>query len=687
MPEDVRKALSEIKEIIDIVRVDKIIAVLLAAVLISGTAAAQKYAYQVGVSSKDVNLDLLDLPGSTPLEDVLAMLPEFLGNSDLSLAFGQYDVQIEGISVDVAANAVLKHMHLSDLKSISISESPSASQQKNSSGGVINLKLNDVPDGFSGRASVNVSSRADYQPSAMLNYHKDKLTVRSWLMLDLARPGMQNEYRTLETMHGTIYAIDTTGTRSTSQMARIYADFNPTSQDAFQFRVWESTSSSDNYKYMRMLPTGENDAGGSSANETRTLSATAAYTHKFHNGHKFNTEWGYLYMPQYGLDQRRNTLNVSGDPSRSVQTLSRQHQVDGKISYSLPLVKSGDEVRLEMKAGANMTVKSIANEFTENSRLAGGLRMPSQIDGDFRMSYPESSFFVSPYIELGGGWPKLQYKANLKFQHLKTTSTPQGVPDDVYAFSNDLTGNFNIAWQMAPHHHLRLVMDRSIIRPSNWQMIPVLVYRPDKSGLVLGNPDLLSSKLNSVNLNYITDMKVKKSNMFVNVSAGLIYAEGLITPVHDVMALSSLMPYVTYENQGSSDIFKANILFCLTNGPLMLTFSSNFFDKLQKVNDGKDMNMYYNLSLGSVYRISDKWSLSAEMTYNNPVSTPAISYSPAFNGHMRISKVWNRLESYIVVVNVLHKTRCEVTTSPDLTTYRYYDLYPSSLFIGLSYHF
>lgn len=663
------------------------ITILSALILLSGTVSAQKYAYEVSVSSKDINLGLLDLPGSTPLEDVLAFLPELLSNSDLSLSFGQYDIQIEGISVDCAANSIVKHMHLSDLKSISISESPSASQQKNSSGGVINLKLNDVPEGFSGRASMNLSTLSEYQPSAMLNYHKDKLTVRSWFMLDLDTPGPRNEYRTMDTDHGTLYAIDTVGTRSTSQMARIYADYSPTDKDDLQLRVWESTSSANDYKYMRMQQGGDNDAGGSSANETRTMSATAAYTHKFKNGHKFNAEVGHLYQPQYGNDQRRNTLNVSGNPSRMIETLSYTHQTDGKISYSLPLIKSADQVRMEMKAGSNITVKSIKNKFTENTSLAGALRMPSQIDGDIVMVFPESSVFFSPFIELGGGWEKFKYKANIKFQHLRTTSMHQNAGEDISTFSQDVTGNISLGWQMAPHHHLRLVMDRSIIRPSNWQMIPVLLYRPDKGNYVMGNPELLSSKLNSVNLNYVTDMKARNTNIFVNASAGLIYTEGLITPVHEMIALDALLPYVTYENSGSSNILKANLLCCLTNGPLMVTLSSSFFDKLQKVSGSKDSNIYYNFCLGSVYRITDKWALSAEMTYNKPVSSPTVEYTPAFNGHLRISKVWDKLEAYAVVANVIHKPRREITRSTGLTTYRYYDLYPSSVFLGFSYHF
>ncbi len=655
--------------------------------LVGGTASAQKYAYQVGVSSKDINLGMLNLPGSTPLEDVLALLPEFLNNSDLSLSFGEYDIQIEGISVDCAANSIIRNMHLSDIKSISISESPSASQQKNSSGGVVNLKLNDAPEGFSGRASVNLSTSSLYQPSAILNYQKDKFTVRSWFMFDLYTPGSQNEYRTMVTDRGNIYAIDTTGTRTTSQMARIYVDYTPTDKDEFQFRVWESTSSADNYKYMQMIPSGENDAGGSSANETRTVSATAAYTRRFAGNHNLNAELGYLYMPQYGKDLRRNTLNVLGDPSKDVQTLSRTNQFDGRLAYSFPLVKSGDDVRLEVKTGSNLTLKSITNEFAEKSSLAGALRIPSQVDGDYVMRYPESSLFLSPFVELGGGWPKLQYKANIKFQHLRTTSVHQAGANEISTYSNDLTGNLSVAWQMAPHQHLRLTLDESVLRPSNWQMIPVLVYRPDKSSYVMGNPDLLSSKLSSVNLNYVTDFHVKGSNMFINASLGLIHTEGLISLVHDFVDIGFLLPYISYENSGDSDIMKANLLFCLNNGPLMLTFSSNFFDKLQRVEEKKDYNMYYNFSLGSLYRITDKWTLAGELVYNGPVFRPTVEHSPSFKGCLRISKVWDKLESFLEVANILHKSRWEITKSTELTTYRYYDLFPSSMLLGFSYHF
>lgn len=656
--------------------------------LFEGTSFAQKYVYQVSATSKKINVEMLGLPGSTPLEDVMAFLPEFLSNADISYSFGQYDIMIEGISVDGAANSVIKHMHLSDLKSISISESPSASQQKNSSGGIINLELNDVPEGLSGRASLNMSTASEYQPSATLNYHSDKLTIRSWFTYDLLAAGAQNEFRTMNTDHGTLYAIDTTLSRGLSQMARIYADYSPTKDDDFKFRVWESTSSTDNFKNMKMIPTGENDAGGSNVSESKTLSATSAYTHRFTAGRSLDAELDYTYQPQYGNDKRRNTLNVYGDPSRAVQTLIRTHQIDGKVAYSQPLIESWGQTLLKMKVGTNITVKSIKNRLTEKINFAGVLGIPSQVDGDVVTEYPESSVFFSPFIELGGTWEDFEYKANIKFQHLRTTTTPQNSSEDkVHTFTTDLTGNLNLGWQMAPHHHLRLVLDRSIIRPSNWQMLPLLIYRPDKQSYVIGNPDLISSKLNSVNLNYVTDFKAGDNNIVINTSLGLINTEGMISPVYGVTALNALLPYITYENSGKSNILKASLLCCLTNGPLMVTFSSNLFDKIQKMEDKKDYNKYYNFSLGSLYKITDEWSLSASLVYNGPVSRPTVEYNPAFHGNLRISKVWDRLEGYVVVANILHKSRQEVTMSNSLTTYRNYDLFPSSVALGFSYLF
>lgn len=653
-------------------------AILLSMLLCAGTATAQKYAYEVTVGSRNINVDLLDLPGSTPLLDVLSFLPEFIDNADLIQALGQYDIMVEGISVDCAANSVLKHLHLSDLKSISISESPSASQQKNSSGGVINLTLKDVEDGFSGRASLDLSSLSEIQPSAMLNYHKDKLTVRSWLMFDSYTPAAQNEYRTITTGSGSIYAIDTVGLKRYSQMARIYADYAASAKDNFQFRVWESTSSSDTYKYMKMIPTGESDAGGSNSSDANTFSATAAYSHSFSKGQDFSAEVDYVSMPSYGNDLRRNPLNINGDPGRKVESLSHASQIDGMISFGFPVIKSGDETRLQMRIGSNISLKDGEDVYTEkvnlDARNVNGI--PSQIEGDVQTTFLESSVFVSPYIELGGGWTNLKYKANIKYQYFKD-----------YVDANDVTGNFSLGWQMAPHHHLRFVYDRSVIRPSSWKTVPFLIYRPDQASYIMGNVELLSSKLNSFDFNYVTDFEMKKSTFFVNASLGLIHADGLVNTVHDFININSLVPYVTYENSGTSDILKANILCCFRSGPLMLTFSSNYFDKLQTVKEAKDHNAYYNLCFGSVYKITDKWTMSAEMNYNRPVSRPTVVYSPAFNGNLRVSKVWDKLESYIAVTDILHKPRREVTKSTDLTTYRYYDLYETSVILGLSYRF
>lgn len=669
-------------------RVHRSIILILCAILLSaGTASAQKYMYEVSITDKSINLNLLNLPGSTPLEDVLAMLPEFLA-PDLSLAFGQYDIQIEGISVDCAANSIIKNMHLSDLKSITISENPSASQQKNSSGGVIDLKLNDVPDGLNGRVSMNLSSTAEYQPSAIINFHKDKLTVRSWLMFDQYSPRTQHEYRTLDSEHGVFYAIDTTRSRNTSQMVRIYADYAAGANDDFQFRVWESTGSSVDRKFMQMLPYGLSDAGGSSASKANNLAVNTTYTHRTAHGDTLKLKFGHLYMPQYGNDKRRNTLNVDGEPSRTVQTLSHTHQTDAELSYAFPLIKSGDMTRMVVKAGSNLTLISANNEYTEEVSLSRLLAIPSHIDGDIQTSYPESSLFVSPYLEIDGIWKKFRYKVNLKYQHLRNTAFQQdGGADDIYTHRNELTGNLNFAWQMTPHQHLRLVLDRSIIQPSSWQMLPILFYRPDMGSYVMGSTDLSSSSLNSINLNYVTDQQVRNSNILVNAALGLIHADGLISPVHNVYVKDSQIPYISYENSGTSNILKANLLCCLRNGPLMLTFSSSVFDKLQWAKGQEDYKVYYNLSAGAVYSINGQWTLAGEMTFNKPVSSQTVLFSPVLNGALRVSKAWKKLESFIAVTNIMHNSRREVTISPELTTYRYYDIYPSSLTLGMSYHF
>lgn len=669
-------------------RVHRAFILILCAILLSaGTVSAQKYAYEVGITDKDINLNLLNLPGSTPLVDVLALLPEFLA-PDLSLAFGQYDIQIEDISVDCAANSIIKNMHLSDLKSITISENPPASQQKNSSGGVINLQLNDVPDGLNGRVSLNLSSSSEYQPSAIINYHKNKLTVRSWLMFDQYTPQQQHEYRTLDSEHGTFYAIDTTRSNRSSQMVRIYADYAATANDDFQFRVWESTGSTINHNYMQVLPYGLNDAGGSSTSKANNLAVNATYTHRTTKGDTLKIEFGHLYMPQYGKDMRRNTLNVDGDPSRTVQTLFKTHQTNAELYYTFPLIKSGDKTRMVMKAGSNMTAISASNEYTEEIRLSGLLTIPSHIDGDIRTSYPESSLFVSPYIEIDGIWEKFRYKANIKYQYLKNTAFQQnGVADDLYVYTKDFTGNLNFGWQMTPHQHLRFVLDRSIIQPSSWQMMPIVFYRPDMGCYVMGSTGLRSSKLHSINFNYVTDQQIRNSNILVNAALGVIHAEDLITSVHKVYVRNAHLPYISYENSGTSNILKANLLCCLRNGPLMLTFSTSVFDKLQWVKGQEDNKVYYNLSAGAVYSINSQWTLAGEMTFNRPVSSQTVIYSPVLNGTIRVSKAWKKLESFIAVANIMHNTRREVTITPELTTYRYYDIYPSSLTLGMSYHF
>lgn len=668
--------------------INKFAAIATAILLLEGAAFAQeKYVYLVDVSDKTLNVGDLDLPGSTPLIDIIALIPELLKNADQTVGSVQYDILVEGISVDCAANSVLNHMHLSDIKSISVSESPAASQQKNGSGGVIDISLNDAPEGFSGRASVNAATSSDFRESAMLNFRKDKLTIRSWLMLDTSTPGFRHEYRTLSTDHGAVYCIDTTRTRSYYQMGRLYADYNPSSKDTFKFRFWESSQSSDNIKYMQMVPTGENDAGGSNKSRSATVSATLSYTHDFSQGHSISAQFDYLYLPEYGVDERRNPFNIDAEPSRKVETLTHGHNWLGALSYKVPLIVKDGKNLLNFKTGVNLTAKSAENEYSEKVNFASLMLIPSNLSGDIVTRLPERSLYISPYIEFGGGGDKLKYKASARYQHYESTTDPGGGDKTRTTFKNDITGNLSVGWQMTPHQHLRLILDHGIIRPSNWQMYPLLVYRPDKSCYIIGNPELHSSTLNSINLNYITDFQIRNSNFVVNGSAGLIHADGLLSSTYGTKNVGMLLPYMSYENSGTSNILKADFLCSLINGPLTLSLAANFFDKLQKTDADRDYRIYYNCAFGSSYRITPDWTLFAELMYNSPVLMPTIESGSCLYGNLRVSKTWERLEAFAVVTNILHKARWEVAKSAVITTYRYYDLYPSSIILGFSYLF
>lgn len=674
-------------------RISKIIATLSAAIVCSMgigggrvAHAQQEYTYQVSVAEETVNVAGLDLPGSTPLIDVLALVPELLKNADQTVSAGQYDILVEGISVDCAANSVVSHLHLSDVKSISISDSPTASQQRNGSGGVINISLINVPEGWSGRASMVASSAANFHESAMVNFRKDKLTVRSWLMADTSVPGFKNEFRTLDTDHGEIYRVDTVRNRSNYQMGRLFADYNPTSRDALKFRFWESTLRSDNIKHMQAVPTGESDAGGDSESMSTTVSATLAYAHSFAKGATLNAEIDYSYQPEYGMETRRNALKLDGEPMRKVESLVHGHNWTGLLAFGTPLVKSGDKVLLEFKTGLNVTAKSAANEYSEKVNLASPLVMPSSLDGNVVTNLSDRSLYASPYMEFGGGAAKLKYKASVRYQRYRSNMKTEGSEAEK-SVQNDVTCNLSLGWQLAEHHLLRLVFDRGIIRPSNWQLYPLCVYRPDKNGLIIGNPDLVSSVLNSANINYVTDFRKGGSTYLINGSLGLVHTEGLINAIHGVINSGSLLPYTSYTNEGSSNILKADLMFSFKNGPLMLTFASNFYDKLQNVEEEKDYRMYYNCSFSSTYRIGSDWTLFGELIFNSPIKMPTIGYNSYLNGDLRISKTWTRLEAYAAVTDILHKSRREVTKNSVMTSYRYYDLNASSVVLGLSYKF
>lgn len=664
----------------------RVIAVIAATFILEGALSAQQqYTYQADVTEKTVTVEGLDFPGTTPLLDVLSLIPEYLGNSNSTVSTGQYDILIEGISVNSAASSVLSHLQLSDVKAISISDSPTASQQRNGSGGVINISLIDVPEGLSGRTSVHAISSGRATESAMVNYRKEKFTVRSWILVDNSFPGYKNEFRTLETDHGTVTRTDTTRARSNFQMCRIMADYNPTSKDAVRFRFWESSQGTENVKLMKMIPSGESDSGGRNKSNSASVSTTLAYSHSFTKDISFSAQADYSYGPGYSRDERRNPFNIKGDPAKIVETLNRGHNWNGSLSFGMPVIKSEDNVIMNFRTGANLTARKSDNEYSEKFYLAA-LMLPSSLDGDVVTEQPWRSLYLSPYIELGGGWPKLKYSASLRYQNMRNTTGGGNVGKKETTENRDLTYNFSLNWQL-PHQNLRLIFDRGIIRPSDWQMNPMLIYRPDQDSYIIGNPDLVSSKLNSVNLNYIANVRKGERAFIFNSSLGFVHADALINSTSGITETGVPIAYTSFENSGLSNILKADMLCSYDNGPMTVSLASNFYHKLQKVNDDRSSRTYYNVAFGLSRRFRHDWTACTELVFNSPIKTQSFEFSPCVFGNFNLSKSWKRVEVFAGVSGLLQKHLTEVTISDDLTTDREYGQKSTSVFLGFSFRF
>jgi len=640
-------------------------------------AQSSEYVIEIQPGKKVLNVQNLDLPSVTCLGDLLDIFPELLArDGDSKLA--NYDVQVNDFSLGGSKETVLKYLKLSDIKSIEVSANPSTSQQKNGQGGLVKVKLKDTEEGFSGKVMAVASTAVDIAPSVTLNYKKGPWTISSSAVFEYYHPQDNISRRETVFTDRRTYQSDTSRRRDAYEFISLDVKYNPTSRDSFHLWGWEDCSGGKGNVFSDVVTNSVRAPLSSEENDKQFGYYVAlSYAHTFPQS-KLETEWTVSGSPE-----KYQLLKYRGDAPTSLNfwrcdTGKRGTNLTGLLKYKYSLVPVGEKNKADWIVGANVRYNpaSLSYDFEKN-----GLVSQSDYHQGVTMNSNTSFLYLSPYIETDNAFGHWFFKGGVRFQHYSNLIDVKEVEYSSFSLSeNYVTAFLNAGYQIAPHHHLSMILDRSIQRPSNASQYPYEIYDPSVEYFVVGNPNLKPLSIHSATLNYITDFKRGDNSFTFDVELKYINTNNLIQKEKGPEVIA-------YKNDGSSDIAALNFQFLYLYRTFSLAFTSNVFENFTDISEVKDHYMYYNLSVVPSLRFNDGWAVSAKFTYNSNIYTKTTRLSDYIYAETRFSKTWGKWTAYMELLDNFHKVAEDRFYGKAISEALYYNLYRPSFRLGVNLNF
>lgn len=620
---------------------------------------AQNYAIELLPDKKVIHVDNLGLAENTPIIEVLRMLPELTVREGEEYLSG-YDVSLDDKSVAYNKDVLLSTMKLYEVEKIEISTSATASQQVNGMAGSIKIVSRTMKEGFSANLSVGANTLWDVYPNVNLNYRTDKLEVRGNVGLD-AYSGKQISYYEDENFDLYQEGIETNIGKSFQETARLYMKYSPTKKDQFKVWILESFGAGRRNSFVngtdreRLPKIGEDicrvaDFADSSFSVASKLnfSAFARYEHTFRDEMKFSVTADFIQDKS-----RKGSLNLDGATPDKPSTLKSE------AKFVLPFLPAGEKsLNLEMGGNIEYNVKDKTDE--ENK-----------------------SFYSSPFMALKYRSGRWKVDAGIRYQYYDFVfdKSRQNIFN---GGSKNITFNVNTLWQMADHQALRFFVTKNIVRPSSFQMYPVLEWDRSRGSYIIGNRDLRPSSMYSFDLDYITDWKAGDHNFVAEAGIGYDRADGLVNMVRRYNAEYE-RDVLTYVNTGVNDILKADADFLYRYGIFSVSLAANWYHNIKNEEGGKDDIDNFNISLSPIFCFRNSWTLSGTFRYNNAVISRNSRLGECFYSYFMLSKTLGKCIIFATFSDIFGYASENYEYREGGYHYTMYDQYPRNIEIGVTY--
>lgn len=611
-------------------------------------AAAQKPMIEVSNDKKKINVHELGLSESTPLNDVLRMLPELLSRPS-SWMYENYAIEINGIDVGDARDAVLSQLRISDIKNIEVSENPISSYQNNGEGGSISINLIDLEDNgkVTGSASLSASYPSDIFPTLNVGYKKGKFSIQA---LAIAEAFNQNNIvKNIDNETDNEHTSQSSDYKFSTEMVLVKMVYNPTANNEFKLSLSENWRKEDEITKVKTTNSGTELLTSRYIDEKRLTNLFAKF--------EYNHYFGSAPEPRSEKPTLKFETTVTYRPTKesnkcvfySFYDDDNSKSIAGKLEYLLPLARQVRADKMDLKIGTNF---NIGNSNDDSNLDVTGITQYGSI-----LDTKELTTFLSPYFQAEYIDDKLSFKGIFEYQYYKydvKSDNPQqlmqiqGQNDDFQTCNKAFTGKLMIGYRFAPNQTIRLIADRKIKRPSSSQIYPYLVLSPKDLIFIKGNPDLKPLLSHEITIDYITEVDNMTNSVMMNIGISFIQVNDVIVKSKEQMPMvfeNTLDEYYTFLNSGDNHIAKTNFMMFYKRKVFSILFTANVFNNIgSKDYLSSNHYTYFNSMISPSFRFKYGWNFTTSLTFNSKVIKSNETLGDNLFAGMILTKSFNKFD-------------------------------------------
>lgn len=624
----------------------------------------RNYLIEITPTKKVIHVERLGVSDNTSVLEILYMMPEVLSRGTDN-PLDRFSIQVDGRDAGNCKEAVLAQTKIAEVDVLEISISPAVSDQKNGQGGVINIKLKPVQrEGVSGMVMADIATNPSIQPALLLNYKKNKFTLRSSILMEHDNINMENDSREHNLVtNSDITNMDTIGNVINHETVKLHMLYNFNPYNELQLTLWESYSNrnetlvrrttemndiTDVIKYASRLPIYE---------KNMFLKRDTALTHKFlfegnmefkhlyKRGGQFSAQVAYSISPSNSdVDSRKSRADVPRvylvvDSLDEKYTSNRTRQLVSEVKTKHLLSNPDDESRrLFVTVGVN-TNYTVSLDSVWYHRFGPGKPYISNTVTDL------STLFLSPFSTVEYVYGDWHFQGDIRYQYMNGRYRRVASENLTDYINHTVTGDLSVQWQMREHHNLRLMAARNITRNLD-KVLP----------------------LYNVELNYIYDMNRNGTNLVANLCGHYIHSDDV---------------------NGKSDVFNLNAQLYLERGMFALAFAGNLYEKTTDIYyaGARHSAWYYNLNITPIFSLRNDWNISGKVTYNSKILGYKMDLSECFYTQLRVSKIWRDWSFFAELDDIMDYVSYDKYTVGNSEIVEKYDMYQRAFWLGFEYRF